>query len=51
MLQSRLKTERKFITRIGEKDNRCLQPWLALSADDWDTQMMFFLNHGYRSSP
>ena len=19
-----------------------------LSADDWDTQMMFFLNHGYR---
>ncbi len=22
-----------------------------LSADDWDTQMMFFLNHGYESSP
>jgi hypothetical protein len=22
-----------------------------LSADDWDTQMMFFLNHGYASSP
>jgi non-heme chloroperoxidase len=20
----------------------------SLSADDWDTQMMFFLNHGYR---
>jgi non-heme chloroperoxidase len=20
-----------------------------LSADDWDTQMMFFLNHGYRA--
>jgi non-heme chloroperoxidase len=19
-----------------------------LSADDWDTQMLFFLNHGYR---
>src|SRR6266853_836316 len=23
------------------------QGW-PLSADDWDTQMMFFLNHGYR---
>jgi pimeloyl-ACP methyl ester carboxylesterase len=22
-----------------------------LSADDWDAQMLFFLNHGYRSSP
>ena len=22
-----------------------------LSADDWDTQMMFFLKHGFASSP
>ena len=22
-----------------------------LSADDWDNQMLFFLGHGYRSSP
>ena len=25
-----------------------VQPRLAASADDWDAQMMFFLNHGYR---
>jgi len=25
-----------------------VQPWLALSADDWDNQMMFFLGKAYR---
>jgi len=26
-------------------------PWLALSADDWDTQMLFFSNTATASSP
>jgi len=34
--------------KIGLRPADRFQPWLALSADDWDTQLLFFLEHGYR---
>ena len=48
-----VRLQRKTATEIFYKDWGKGQPivfshgW-PLSADDWDTQMLFFLNHGYR---
>jgi hypothetical protein len=44
--RSRPKTAWRFIKGLRSAD-RVSHGW-SLSADDWDTQMMFFLNHGYR---
>jgi len=33
---------------LGNRPADCFLARLPLSADDWDTQMLFFLKHGYR---
>jgi non-heme chloroperoxidase len=38
----------RFTIRIGDQVPIVFSHGWPLSADDWDTQMMFFLNHGYR---
>jgi pimeloyl-ACP methyl ester carboxylesterase len=33
---------------LGHRAADRFQPWLALSADDWDAQTLFFLGKGFR---
>jgi len=42
---------RDILQGLGQKVSPSCSVWWPLSADDWDTQMLFFINHGYRSSP
>ena len=37
-----------FLQGLGRRSTDRVQPRLPLSADDWDAQMAFFLEHGYR---
>ena len=37
-----------LLQRLGIRSTDCFSHAWPLSGDDWDTQMMFFLNHGYR---